>query len=133
MLGKSPDQNQMNLFRGTLIEFINLEHPLVILTDKIPWDKLEKEFSGFYSHTGQPSKPVRFMAGLLILKQMYDLGDETIMYDWVRNLYFQYFCGESEFRAMMISVIMLEGKGKMHRKRRFIFKQGNPQSREIET
>jgi hypothetical protein len=36
-LGKSPDQNQMKLFRGILKEFINLEHPLVILSDKIPW------------------------------------------------------------------------------------------------
>jgi len=45
MLGKSPDQNQMNLFRGTLKEFINPEHPLVILADRIPWGELEKEFS----------------------------------------------------------------------------------------
>jgi IS5 family transposase len=98
MLGKSPDQNQMNLFRGTLKEFINPQHPLVILSDKIPWGELEKEFSGYYSDTGQPSKPVRLMAGLLILKQMYNLGDETIMPDWVRDPYFQYFCGESEFQ-----------------------------------
>lgn len=98
MLGKSPDQSQMNLFRGTLKEFINPEHPLVILADKIPWGELGKEFSGYYSDTGQPSKPVRLMAGLLILKQMYNLGDETIMPDWVRDPYFQYFCGESEFQ-----------------------------------
>jgi IS5 family transposase len=98
MLGKSPDQNQMNLFRGTLKEFINPLHPLVILSDKIPWEELENEFSGYYSDTGQPSKPVRLMAGLLILKQMYNLGDETIMPDWVRDPYFQYFCGESEFQ-----------------------------------
>ena len=98
MLGKSPDQNQMNLFRGTLKEFINPQHPLVILADKIPWEELEKEFSSYYSDTGQPSKPVRLMAGLLILKQMYNLGDETIMPDWVRDPYFQYFCGESEFQ-----------------------------------
>jgi len=98
MLGKSPDKNQMNLFRGTLKEFINPQHPLVILADKISWGKLEKEFSGYYSDTGQPSKPIRLMAGLLILKQMYNLGDETIMPDWVRDPYFQYFCGESEFQ-----------------------------------
>ena len=37
MLGKSPDQYQMNLFRGTLKEFINPLHQLGILADKIPW------------------------------------------------------------------------------------------------
>jgi len=38
------------------------------------------------------------MVGLLILKQMYNLGDETLFPQWVHNPYFQYFCGESEFQ-----------------------------------
>jgi IS5 family transposase len=29
---------------------------------------------------------------------MYNLGDETVMGQWVQNPYFQYFCGESEFQ-----------------------------------
>ena len=36
--------------------------------------------------------------GLLILKQMYDLVDETVMLEWVSNPYFQYFCGETVFQ-----------------------------------
>ena len=35
---------------------------MVILADKIPWVELEKEFSGYYSDTGQPSKPVRLQS-----------------------------------------------------------------------
>jgi IS5 family transposase len=38
------------------------------------------------------------MVGLLILKQIKGLGDETVVKEWVQNPYFQYFCGESEFR-----------------------------------
>lgn len=98
MLGKSPDQKQKNLFQPLLKEFINPDHPLVILAERIPWKELEDEFRELYSDTGQPSKPVRLMAGLLILKQMYDLGDETIMPVWVQNPYYQYFCGEAEFQ-----------------------------------
>jgi IS5 family transposase len=98
MLGKSPDQQQKNLFRPLLKEFINMNHPLVILSNKIPWNELEKELANLYSHTGLPSKPVRLMAGLLILKQMYNHGDETIMSEWVRDPYFQHFCGEAEFQ-----------------------------------
>ena len=98
MLGKSPDQKQKNLFQPLLKEFINPKHPLVILSDKIPWKELEDEFRGLYSHTGLPSKPVRLMSGLLILKQMYNLGDETLMPVWVQNPYYQYFCGEGEFQ-----------------------------------
>jgi transposase, IS5 family len=98
MKGKSADQNQKNLFRPLLKEFINLNHPLVILAEKLPWQELEQEFSPLYSNTGTPSKAVRLMAGLLILKQMYNLGDETLMPEWVRDPYFQYFCGEAEFQ-----------------------------------
>lgn len=98
MLGKSPDQKQKNLFQAILIDFINPKHPLVVLSDKIPWKELEDEFKDLYSDTGQPSKPIRLMSGLLILKQMYNLGDETLMPVWVQNPYYQYFCGESEFQ-----------------------------------
>jgi IS5 family transposase len=38
------------------------------------------------------------MVGLLLLKRIFNLGDETVMEQWVQNPYFQYFCGESEFQ-----------------------------------
>lgn len=98
MLGKSPLQNQKNLFRPLLVEFINPEHSLVMLANRIPWKELEQDFSGLYSHTGTPSKPIRLMVGLLMLKQVYNLGDEPLMEEWVRDPYFQYFCGEGEFQ-----------------------------------
>jgi IS5 family transposase len=98
MIGKSPNQNQRNLFRPVLKEFINPEHPLVVLSGKVPWKQLEKDFSDLYSNTGQPAKPIRLMVGILLLKRMYNLGDETIMDRWIQDPYFQYFCGESEFQ-----------------------------------
>lgn len=38
------------------------------------------------------------MMGCLILKQMYNLSDETIAEGWVMNPYMQYFCGEAHFQ-----------------------------------
>ncbi len=98
MIGKSPNQNQKNLFQPLLKDFINLDHELVLLSDKMDWDYFEKEFSPLYSGTGTPAKPIRLMAGLLILKQIFDYGDETLMPEWVSNPYFQYFCGEAHFQ-----------------------------------
>jgi len=98
MLGKSPDQNQKNIFRPLLKEFINPTHPLVILANRISWKEFEKEFKDLYSHLGQPAKPIRFMVSLLILKQLYNLSDEALIPEWVRDPYFQYFSGESEFQ-----------------------------------
>jgi IS5 family transposase len=98
MKGKSPDQNQKNIFMPLLKDFLNMNHPLVILAERFPWDDFEEEFSGLYSHKGTPGKPIRLMVGLLVLKQMFNLGDETLMPQWVQNPYFQYFCGEAEFQ-----------------------------------
>lgn len=78
MLGESSSQNQQDLFKPLLKEFIDLNHELVLLSDKIDWTYFEKEFSGLYSNTVKPSMPIRLMAGSLMLKRIYNLGDETL-------------------------------------------------------
>jgi IS5 family transposase len=98
MKGKLPNQNQKNLFRPILKDIINPVHELVVLAHKIDWKEFENSFSPLYSHTGQPGVPIRTMVGLLLLKRIYNLGDETVMAQWLQNPYFQYFCGEAEFQ-----------------------------------
>jgi len=98
MIGKSPNQNQMNFFQPMLKEFINMSHEMVLLADKIDWKYFEDEFSGFYSNTGQPSMPIRFMVGCLMLKRIENLGDESLAQAWIMNPYMQYFCGEVHFQ-----------------------------------
>jgi len=98
MIGKSNNQGQLNMFKPILKQFIDMRHPYVLLSDKIPWNEFEKEYKGLYSNTGRPAKSVRMMVSLLILKQMNNLGDETVIDQWVQNPYFQYFSGECEFQ-----------------------------------
>jgi transposase, IS5 family len=98
MIGKSPIQNQKEIFQPMLVEFIDMNHELVLLAHKIDWKYFEKSFSKYYSNTGQPSMPIRFMVGSLLLKRLYNLGDETLAQAWVMNPYMQYFCGESHFQ-----------------------------------
>jgi len=97
MKGKSQDQSQKTLFQS-LEELLNPEEPLYKLSKKIPWEELDKEFAFLYSHTGRPSKPVRLMISLLLLKQLYNLGDETVVSAWVHNPYWQYFSGYTTFQ-----------------------------------
>jgi IS5 family transposase len=98
MIGKSPNQQQRELFRPLLSDFIDMRHELVLLSNHIDWKYFEKEFSSLYSNTGQPAMPTRLMVGCLILKQLYNLGDETIAFEWKMNPYMQYFCGEAYFQ-----------------------------------
>lgn len=97
MVGSSPSQSQTNLFIPHFSDFINMNHELILLANQMDWKYFEDDFSKYYSHTGQPSMPIRLMVGCLILKQLYNLGDETLASAWVQNPYMQYFCGYSHF------------------------------------
>lgn len=97
MLGKLPEKIQRDLFRPLLKDFIDMNHELVLLSQAIDWSYFEKEFSPYYSDKGAPSVPIRLMVGCLLLKHLYNLGDERIPEFWVRDAYFQYFCGGAFF------------------------------------
>jgi IS5 family transposase len=96
MLGKSP-VNQSELFRPMMLDYIDNHHELVLLANKIDWKYFEKEFEPLYSKVGNASHPIRFMVGCLLLKHLYNLGDETLAQAWVMNPYMQYFCGSIFF------------------------------------
>jgi IS5 family transposase len=93
MLGKSPIKSQHDIFRPMLDDFIDPKHELVLLGNRIDWKYFENEFSQYYSTTGAPSVPIRLMVGCLLLKHLYNLGDERIAAAWESNPYFQHFCG----------------------------------------
>ena len=93
MKGTLQDQTQRELFRPLLRDIIDPKHELTLLADRIDWNYFENEFNSLYSAVGQPSVPIRLMVGCLLLKQMENLGDETLAKQWVQNPYMQYFCG----------------------------------------
>lgn len=91
--------NQQNLFYSQLSDMLDMNDPLIALANAIDWEIFENEFAGFYSKDGCPAKPIRLMVGLLILKQLENLSDESIVIQWKRNPYYQYFCGYNEMQV----------------------------------
>ena len=98
MLGKIKQDLQQNLFQTRLTDLINLAHPLVKLAGEIDWTKMEVEFEKLYSEQGRPSIPIRKIAGLLLLKEMFNESDESVVERWIENAYWQYFTGEDFFQ-----------------------------------
>ena len=97
MLTKPKNSAQSSLF-ATLSDQLDSKHPLYLLANVINWPLFEDAFSRHYSSTmGKPAKPIRLMVALLILKQLRNLSDESIVLNWSENLYFQYFSGEQSF------------------------------------
>ena len=82
MLAKQQDRSQHSLF-FSLESTLNHKHPLFILANKIDWEMFEREFSPLYCpDNGRPAKPIRLMVGLLILKHIRDLSDESVVEQW---------------------------------------------------
>jgi len=99
MLSKQAPQSapQMNLFRPLLVDFINTKNELVILGQQVNWSRIDGELAQYYTNFGAPAKPIRLMAGLLILKQMFNKSDEVIVEEWKQNPYYQFFTGATHF------------------------------------
>lgn len=98
MLSAGPDQSQFDIFTPILKSFIAPKHPLVQLADRLDWSNLEGEFAELYPDTGRPAHPIRLMVSLLLLKQMYGHGNESLPGVWVQNPYYQYFSGMDTFQ-----------------------------------
>lgn len=90
--------NTKNAFYQRLDEMINLRHELCVLAEKINWDYIEKELSEYYSEVGRHAKSIRLMVSLLLLKQICNVSDETVVSKWIENPYWQYFSGEEYFQ-----------------------------------
>jgi IS5 family transposase len=100
MLIASSTAHQSNLFGTDLIEQLDPKDPLLQLAAVIPWQRFDQSFAKYYAQDiGRPSKPIRLMVGLLILKQLENLSDEAIVLQFKRNPYYQVFCGYTEFSA----------------------------------
>ncbi len=73
MVGHSSTILQPNLFGTDLLMQLDPNDPLLKLASAIPWQEFEESFSIHYTMAaGAPSKPIRLMVGLLILKHLTD-------------------------------------------------------------
>lgn len=86
--------DQLQLFQSHFDQILNPDHPLVLLADKIDWQRFDTAFEDCYCpDNGAPGKAIRLMVGLHYLKHAFDESDESIVARWVENPYWQFFCG----------------------------------------
>jgi IS5 family transposase len=117
-----------DFFRARLQTMIDMRHSLAVLATKLPWPAIEAalaskfaheerapksetvvdllgtetiEFGGGVSRAGRPRLPIRLMAGLLYLKNSFNLSDEELVQRWSENVYWQHFCGLEYFEPRL--------------------------------
>lgn len=88
------DSRQLDLFRSSFQQILDLDHPLLVLAAKIDWQRFHVAFTECYSpDMGAPATAVRVMVGLHYLKHAFNESDESLLARWVENPYWQAFCG----------------------------------------
>ncbi len=90
-------RDQTSLF-SSFEDQLNHNNALYKLSHLIDWQMFEREFTPLYStKPSRPAKPIRLMVGLLILKHVRNVSDESVVEQWAENAYYQYFCGYVSF------------------------------------
>jgi len=97
MLSKKGNGTSQLAFYSTFEEQLSHQHPLYILANKVDWKVFEEAFKKHYSDEGRPAKPLRLMVALLMLKHIRNLSDESVVAQWMENVYYQYFSGETAY------------------------------------
>lgn len=97
MLSKKGKSTPQLGFYSTFEEQLSHQHPLYILAGKIQWHVFEEAFKKHYAEEGRPAKPIRLMVALLMLKHIRNLSDESVVEQWMENVYYQYFSGEKSY------------------------------------
>lgn len=88
------DAAQRDLFQAQFSQILNLDHPLLVLAEKIDWKRFDVALAdGFCPDFGAPALPTRLIVGLLYLKHAFNESDESLLERWVENPYWQAFCG----------------------------------------
>lgn len=87
---------QMTIIAGVFQAKLNPRHELLILAEKINWERLTEELAPHYSKIGRSGKPIRLMVGAHILKHMHDMSDEQTVKRLAGDVYWMAFCGIDE-------------------------------------
>ena len=117
-----------DFFRSRLDAMIDRQHPLAVLTSRMPWSDIEAALAPVFEHKDRPGKvrdgadlfgptsalvgagvsargrrrlPIRLMVALLYLKHAFNLSDEELVQRWAENVYWQFFSGMAYFEPRL--------------------------------
>jgi transposase, IS5 family len=117
-----------DFFRSRLDAMIDRQHPLAVLTTRMPWRDIEAALAPVFEHKERDGKvvdgadlfgataqlvgagvsargrrrlPIRLMVALLYLKHAFDLSDEELVERWSENVYWQFFSGMDYFEPRL--------------------------------
>ena len=107
---ESEKQQKLEDFYMPFGGHLNEENRWAILSKKVPWQEIEKDYKEKLGNTemGAPAKSLRMALGSLIIKEKLQISDREVVEQIRENPYLQYFVGldgykdEAPFDASMM-------------------------------
>ncbi len=117
-----------DIYRQRLASMIDLQHPLAVLSRRLPWDQIQaalapaferrnhagRVIQGEYlfgvtlrlvaegvSAAGRPRLCIRLIASLLYLKHAFNLSDSELVQRWSQDVVWQYFSGNDFYEPRL--------------------------------
>jgi IS5 family transposase len=87
---------QITIIAGAFQAKLNPNHELLILAEKVDWERIADQLATSYSKIGRRGKPIRLMVGAHILKHMHNMSDEAVVNRLAGDVYWMAFCGIDE-------------------------------------
>jgi IS5 family transposase len=84
----------------SLYDQLDFTDPLLVLSQMIDWNFICILLSPFYSELGRKSTDLRTYAGLIMLKYLENHSDESLIQEYIRNPYYQAFCGATGYNTV---------------------------------
>ncbi|HAK44450.1 MAG TPA: hypothetical protein DCO79_00795 [Spirochaeta sp.] len=92
---ESEKQQELEDFYLPFGDHLDEEYRWVILSKKVPWKEIEKDYKEKLAktETGAPAKPLRMALGALIIKEKLQISDREVVEQIRENPYLKYFIG----------------------------------------
>lgn len=117
-----------DMYRPRLDAMIDLQHPLAVLSRRLPWNQIEQALTPAFerrnragrviqgddlfgatsqlvgagvSAAGRPRLSIRLMASLLYLKHAFNLSDSDLVQRWSQDVVWQYFSGNEFYEPRL--------------------------------
>lgn len=95
----NPQNTLFTMFDLSKINIENSDNRWVILSQIIPWKKLEEKYAENFKHKrGRLAKSFRVALASLIIKEKMNLSDEETVNQIMENPFLQYFLGFNSFQ-----------------------------------
>jgi len=118
----------LDMYRPRLDAMIDLQHPLAVLSKRLPWGQIEAALAPAFerrnragrvnqgddlfgattqlvgagvSAAGRPRLSIRLMASLLYLKHAFNLSDSDLVQRWSQDVVWQYFSGNDFYEPRL--------------------------------